>query len=153
MDLQKFGGLTPQAVIQRSESHKLGVALEVASGKTVKAGQPVIILDNGTVRAFETGDSSRRIIGYAVDNSNIPAYVPSKQHGPVDITVSCKGYAVLYGVASGAVTAGPVALVQGMDASSRYQKYADEADNATTQPTAISLDSASDGELIRILFL
>ena len=51
-DLHKVGGRTPQAVIYKSESHKLHQAFPVKSGDTIVQGQPVKLNDDGTISPY-----------------------------------------------------------------------------------------------------
>lgn len=48
-DLHKVGSRTPQAVIYKSESHKLHQAFPVKSGDTIVQGQPVKLNNDGTI--------------------------------------------------------------------------------------------------------
>lgn len=64
------------------------------------------------------------------------------------LTAYVRGYTVVYGVADGAVTAGPV-KVTGYDATQGYVKYA--VTTLTTNPVGWALDNEADTEVVRIL--
>lgn len=108
MDMTKFGSATPKSVIYKSESHKLAHSFPVKTGKTILPGQLVVLNTDGTIQAFESGNSLYRIIGMAVNNSSTPAYAESKQYGVVEVTVALSGQAIIRGASAGALDAGPV---------------------------------------------
>jgi len=161
-DFQMVGQVTPNAVIFKSESHKLHHSFPLKSGKTVKQGQMVVLNTDGTVQGFESGDSLTKVIGVAVTNSANPAYVSSKQHGPVDITVATRGYAIVYGVSGAALNAGPVKPNGSFDSTGKYAAYVQAgAGNMSGTPpvlpdviNGIALNAATDaGELIQVLIV
>lgn len=158
--LTLLGGITPKNVIHKIESHKLMHALPVATGKIIVDGQPVVILADGTVRGFEAGDTLSHIIGTAITNSANAAYGASKQHGPVDVTVAVKGFAIVYGIAGADLTAGPVKPTGVLDTTKRYAAYEQAVADVTAPAfiggdlvTAIALNPADTGELIQLLIL
>ena len=152
-DFHIVGGVTPRSAIYKSESHKLHHAFPLANGKNVAQGQPVVLLADGTVKGFESGDSLEKVIGYAATNSINPAYQPSRQHGPIDITVAVSGHAVLYGVSGGAINAGEGIKPNGsLDTTGKYTVYVGAV--APDRVVAIALNPATEaGEVIQLLFL
>ena len=72
-DLHKVGGRTPQAVIYKSESHKLHQAFPVKDGDTIVQGQPVKLNTDGTISPY-TGDEGEVYLGIAVNYSKYHAY-------------------------------------------------------------------------------
>lgn len=109
MSMTIMGGKTPRAIIQKSESHKLHHAFTVKSSKTIYKGQLVVLETDGSIRAYESTDTTDKIIGVAVTDSVNPAYAASKQN-ELEVTVALNGHMIIYGVnkTSGALNAGPV---------------------------------------------
>ena len=95
-DLHKVGSRTPQAVIYKSESHKLHQAFPVKSGDTIVQGQPVKLNNDGTISPY-TGAEGEIYIGIAIGYSKYPAYPPSA--AGVEVTVMVHGYTVIHGIA------------------------------------------------------
>lgn len=95
-DLHKVGGRTPQAVIYKSESHKLHQAFPVKDGDTIVQGQPVKLNTDGTISPY-TGAEGEVYLGIAVNYSKYPAY-PATAAG-VEVTVMMEGFAVIHGIA------------------------------------------------------
>ncbi len=122
-DFIKVGYGTPPVAIFKSESHKLHHAFPLATGKTVVQGQPVVLLNDGTVKGFESGDDLGRVIGFAVTNSANPAYQPSRQHGPVDITVAVSGHGIIHAISGAALNAGPIKPTGELDSTGKYVEY------------------------------
>jgi len=157
-----LGDITPKNVFHKIESHKLMNAFPVKTGEVIVESQPVILLDDGTIRSFKAGDDPNKIIGNAVTGSAHPAYVESHQHGVVDVTVAVRGFAIVYGVASATIVAGPVVPDGTLDDTKRFVSY-----KQATVPTivggnvtsvgdpvlAYSLNPADAGELIQLLIL
>lgn len=151
MAMTIMGDRTPRAIIQKSESHKLHHAFAVAQGKTIYQGQQVVLLEDGTVRAYEADDANKMILGIAVTDNVNPAYAASKQN-EVEVTVAMRGYMIIYGVnnTAGALKAGPV-KPQGTRKGT-YDYYV--ADATTEYPVAINLTkAAAKDDLIQILIL
>lgn len=141
--LRRVGIPTPQTVIYKSESHKLHQAFPVASGVDIIAGSPVYLKTDGTI---SNKSAEGQFIGIAVTNSETPAY-PAGAQG-VEVTVMMEGFAVVYGVAAGSLTAGYVADNSANDEDG-YRKY--KAPSGVTTTNFIALNSAEDGELIQVL--
>lgn len=93
-DFHKVGGITPKAVIYKSESHKLHQAFNVKSGDTVVAGQPVVLNDDGTISPYK---GTGIYLGVAVNYSKYPVYPPEDVNKP-QVTVMMEGFAVIHGI-------------------------------------------------------
>lgn len=146
-DLHKVGSRTPQAVIYKSESHKLHQAFPVKSGDTIVQGQPVKLNNDGTISPY-TGAEEEIYIGIAIGYSKYPAYPPSA--AGVEVTVMVRGYTVIHGIAKEAIaTTGYVQTDGTLDDSGIYPNYKSSATNAETPFLAIN--TAETGELVRIL--
>ena len=143
-DLHKVGSRTPQAVIYKSESHKLHQAFPVKSGDTIVQGQPVKLNNDGTISPY-TGAEGEIYIGIAIGYSKYPAYPPSA--AGVEVTVMVHGYTVIHGIAI--ATTGYVQTDGTLDDSGTYPNYSPSASNAETPFLAIN--TAEEGELVRIL--
>ncbi|MEG1415650.1 MAG: hypothetical protein RSC49_03500 [Clostridium sp.] len=157
-NMTQFGDKTPGVVIFKSESHKLHQAFPVKKGEKVIKGQPVVINTDGTIQGFKAGDVLSKIIGWAVTDSEFPAYQESKQHGPVDVTIMVSGYAIVYGVSKGALDAVPVKPTGSLDSTKRFAEYEATAEATESTPAdrivAVNLTPATAaGELIQILIL
>ena len=132
-DLHKVGSRTPQAVIYKSESHKLHQAFPVKKGDIIVQGQPVKLNNDGTISPY-TGAEGEMYIGIA----------------GVEVTVMVQGYTVIHGIAKQEVaTTGYVQTDGTLDDSGIYPNYSPSASNAETPFLAIN--TAEVGELVRIL--
>lgn len=151
-DFRKVGYNTPRAAIFKSESHKLHQAFPVKEGESVIQGQPVVLNTDGTIQGFKPTDAVKNIIGWAATDSINPAYKESKQHGPIEVTVMVRGYAIIWGVSKGTLTTGPVKPTGLKDADNTYAEY--DADSTTAAPIAYNLTPASAaGDLVQILVI
>ena len=151
-DFRKVGYNTPRAAIFKSESHKLHQAFPVKEGESVIQGQPVVLNTDGTIHGFKSTDAVKNIIGWAATDSINPAYKESKQHGPIEVTVMVRGYAIIWGVSKAALTTGPVKPTGAKDSDNTYAEY--EADSTTAAPIAYNLTPASAaGDLVQILVI
>lgn len=158
-DFTKFGGTTPRVVIYKSESHKLHQAFPVkaSSVKSVKiyAGNPVAITTDGTIELL-TKDNEANYLGIAVTDNINPAYKESANAGPVEVTVAVQGFMIINAISEAALSAGPVEIGTGMDATNHFTKFKTftqaGADAATRPVNFISLTKASaKDELIQVL--
>lgn len=151
-DLHKVGGRTPQAVIYKSESHKLHQAFPVKDGDTIVQGQPVKLNPDGTISPY-TGDESEVYLGIAVNYSKYPAY-PATAAG-VEVTVMMEGFAVIHGHGTakegmeGITTTGYVQTDGTLDASGTYPNFSPSAGGAETKFIAINVAEVDD--LVQIL--
>lgn len=143
-DMALVGQKTPQAVIYKSESHKLHQAFVVKTGENIIQGQPVQINEDGTIQAWKKEkDGGRPYIGIAVTDSYYPAYPGN------EVTVAVRGFMVVYGLSNGEIKAGPVTPdpTAPIDDTNTYIKY-----NQGTDDEFIALNTASSaGELIQVL--
>lgn len=155
-DFTKFGGTTPRVVIYKSESHKLHQAFPVkAPAKKIYAGNPVAITPDGTIELL-TKDNEANYLGIAVTDNNNPAYKESANAGPVEVTVAVQGFMIINAISEAALSAGPVEIGTGMDATNHFTKFKTftqaGADAATCPVNFISLTKASaKDELIQVL--
>lgn len=145
-DLHKVGGRTPQAVIYKSESHKLHQAFPVKSGDTIVQGQPVKLNNDGTISPY-TGAADDMYLGIAVNYSKYPAY-PANAAG-VEVTVMVEAFAIIHGIAKAKLTPGYVKTDGTLDESGTYTKFQLSDENAETK--FIAINSAETGDLIQIL--
>ena len=145
-DLHKVGGRTPQAVIYKSESHKLHQALPVKDGDTIVQGQPVKLNTDGTISPY-TGATGEVYLGIAVNYSKYPAY-PATAAG-VEVTVMMEGFAVIHGIAKDEITTTYVQTDGTLDDSGTYPNFSPSASNAETKFIAINVAEVDD--LVQIL--
>lgn len=146
-DLHKVGGRTPQAVIYKSESHKLHQAFPVKDGDTIVQGQPVKLNIDGTISPY-TGAESEVYLGIAVNYSKYPAY-PATAAG-VEVTVMMEGFAVIHGIAKDEIAETGYVKTDGtLDASGTYPNFSPSVSGAETQFIAINVAEVDD--LVQIL--
>lgn len=146
-DLHKVGGRTPQAVIYKSESHKLHQAFPVKDGDTLVQGQPVKLNTDGTISPY-TGVESEVYLGIAVNYSKYPAY-PATAAG-VEVTVMMEGFAVIHGIAKDKIKTTTYVQTDGtLDASGTYPNFSPSASGAETKFIAINVAEMDD--LVQIL--
>lgn len=154
-DFTKFGGTTPRVVIYKSESQKLHQAFPVKASVRIYAGNPVAITTDGTIELLTKGNEAN-YLGIAVTDNINPAYKESANAGSVEVTVAVQGFMIINAISETALSAGPVEIGTGMDATNHFTKFktftqADAA--AATRPVNfISLTKASaKDELIQVL--
>ena len=140
-DMAIVGVKTPQAVIYKSESHKLHQAFVVKDEETIIQGQPVMLNADGTISPYVGGEGV--YLGIAMTDSVYPAYPGN------EVTVMVEGFAVVYGVASAALTAGYVNPAA-PDKDSLYVKYANTASSAASNFIALNAADAA-GDLVQVL--
>lgn len=145
-DLHKVGGRTPQAVIYKSESHKLHQAFPVKDGDTIVQGQPVKLNTDGTISPY-TGAEGEVYLGIAVNYSKYPAY-PATAAG-VEVTVMMEGFAVIHGIAAKITKTGYVQTDGTLDASGTYPNFSPSTNNAETK--FIAINEAEVDDLVQIL--
>ena len=164
-DFHKVGGITPKAVIYKSESHKLHQAFNVKNGDTVVAGQPVVLNDDGTISPYK---GTGIYLGVAVNYSKYPVYPPENVNNP-QVTVMMEGFAVIHGIVktTNVTKCGFVNPDGTLDESGIYPNYTPVAEdylNAkgsvsdsifTGQPIPevhfIAITKGNTGDIIRIL--
>lgn len=154
-DFTKFGGTTPRVVIYKSESHKLHQAFPVKASVRIYAGNPVAITTEGTIELL-TQANEANYLGIAVTDNSNPAYKESANAGSVEVTVAVQGFMIINAISETALSAGPVEMGTGMDATNHFTKFktfTQAAAAAVTRPVNfISLTKASaKGELIQVL--
>lgn len=148
-DLHKVGGRTLQAVIYKSESHKLHQTFPVKDGDTVVQGQPVKLNNNGTISPY-TGDESEVYLGIAVNYSKYPAY-PATAAG-VEVTVMMEGFAVIHGIAKVKITATGYVQTDGtLDASGTYPHFSPSTSTSGAETKFIAINVAEVDDLVQIL--
>lgn len=146
-DLHKVGGRTPQAVIYKSESHKLHQAFPVKDGDTIVQGQPVKLNTDGTISPY-TGTEGEVYLGIAVNYSKYPAY-PATAAG-VEVTVMMEGFTVIHGIARAEITTTGYVQTDGtLDASGTYTNFSPSVSGAETKFIAINVAEVDD--LVQIL--
>lgn len=145
-DLHKVGGRTPQAVIYKSESHKLHQAFPVKDGDTIVQGQPVKLNIDGTISPC-TGAEGEVYLGIAVNYSKYPAY-PATAAG-VEVTVMMEGFAVIHGIAKAKITYTYVQTDGTLDASGTYPNFSPSVSGAETK--FIAINEAEVDDLVQIL--
>ena len=145
-DLHKVGGRTPQAVIYKSESHKLHQAFPVKDGYTLVQGQPVKLNTDGTISPY-IGVEGEVYLGIAVNYSKYPAY-PATAAG-VEVTVMMEGFAVIHGIAKAKITTGYVQTDGTLDTSGTYPNFSPSTSGAETKFIAINVAEVDD--LVQIL--
>lgn len=150
-DLHKVGGRTPQAVIYKSESHKLHQTFPVKDGHTIVQGQPVKLNDDGTISPYTGGGGEGEgevYLGIAVNYSKYPAY-PATAAG-VEVTVMMEGFAVIHGIAKAEIkTTGYVQTDGTLDTSGTYPHFSPSTPGAETKFIAINMAEVDD--LVQIL--
>lgn len=154
-DFTKFGGTTPRVVIYKSESHKLHQAFPVKASVKIYAGNPVAITADGTIELL-TKANEANYLGIAVTDNINPAYKESANAGSVEVTVAVQGFMIINAISEAALSAGPVEIGTGMDATNHFTKFKTftqaDAASATRPVNFISLTKASaKDELIQVL--
>lgn len=148
-DFTKFGGTTPRVVIYKSESHKLHQAFPVKDSVKIYAGNPVAITADGKIELL-TKANEVNYLGIAVTDNNNPAYKESANAGSVEVTVALQGFMIINAISEAALSAGPVEIGTGMDATNHFTKF--KASQPPVNVNFISLTKASaKDELIQVL--
>lgn len=146
-DLHKVGGRTLQAVIYKSESHKLHQTFPVKDGDTIVQGQPVKLNTDGTISPY-TGAEEEVYLGIAVNYSEYPAYPAMAAW--VEVTVMMEGFAVIHGIAKAEIkTTGYVQTDGTLDASGTYPNFSSSVSGAETK--FIAINKAEVDDLVQIL--
>lgn len=143
MALTKFGEKTTSIFLNDAESHKLHLAFTVADGETIRRGQPVILSGDSDTIEPSAGDGSDvdSIIGYSIQDAK------EKE----ECTIAMRGYAVVWALASGTVSPGPVEYA-GMSATSGKEHYTTyKVTTAAENTNGWAIDEGTTGSLIRII--
>lgn len=146
-DLHKVGGQTLQAVIYKSESHKLHQAFQVKNGDTIVQGQPVKLNTDGTISPY-IGVEGEVYLGIAVNYSKYPAY--PAMAALVEVTVMMEGFAVIHGIAKAEIKETGYVQTDGtLDASGTYPNFSPSVSGAETK--FIAINEAEVDDLVQIL--
>lgn len=146
-DLHKVGGQTLQAVIYKSESHKLHQAFQVKKGDTIVQGQPVKLNTDGTISPY-IGVEGEVYLGIAVNYSKYPAY--PAMAALVEVTVMMEGFAVIHGIAKAEIKETGYVQTDGtLDASGTYPNFSPSVSGAETK--FIAINEAEVDDLVQIL--
>lgn len=146
-DLHKVGGQTLQAVIYKSESHKLHQAFQVKNGDTIVQGQPVKLNTDGTISPY-TGVEGEVYLGIAVNYSKYPAY--PAMAALVEVTVMMEGFAVIHGIAKAEIKETGYVQTDGtLDTSGTYPNFSPSVSGAETK--FIAINEAEVDDLVQIL--
>lgn len=146
-DLHKVGGQTLQAVIYKSESHKLHQAFQVKNGDTIVQGQPVKLNTDGTISPY-IGVEGEVYLGIAVNYSKYPAYPAMAAF--VEVTVMMEGFAVIHGIAKAEIKETGYVQTDGtLDASGTYPNFSPSVSGAETK--FIAINEAEVDDLVQIL--
>lgn len=137
-DMTLMGIKTPQAVVFKSESHKLHQAFVVKADTPIIQGQPVALETDGTISPYV---GTGVYLGIAMTDSVYPAYPGN------EVTVAVEAFAIVYGKAGDALTCGYV-TPNALGEEDRYVPYA--ASTEATPFIAINTAGAKD-DLIQIL--
>lgn len=143
--LHTVGGRTPQAVVYKSESHKLHQAFPVKKGDTIVQGQAVKLNEDGTISPY-TGATGEIYLGIAVNYSKYPAYPPTPQ-GP-EVTVMMEAFAIVHGIAKEEITSAGYVNTDGtLDHSGIYPNYSP----STGETKFVAINTSGADELVQIL--
>lgn len=146
-DLHKAGGRTLQAVIYKSESHKLHQAFPVKDGYTIVQGQPVKLNPDGTISPYTVAENEV-YLGIAVNYSKYPAYPATA--AMVEVTVMMEGFAIIHGIAKAEIeTTGYVQPDGTLDSNGTYPNFSPSTSGAETK--FIAINKAEVGDLVQIL--
>ena len=97
--LTAFGKETHTIFLKGVEAVLLHHEFAVATGSTVKRGQPVVLTADGEVKPATSGEKAANIIGMSIHNGKAKELV----------TIAMKAYGVIYAMPKAACNAGPVA--------------------------------------------
>lgn len=142
--LTTLGGKTKTTFLH-SENHK--TTFEATAAAALKKGQPVKLDADGKVSAWAKTDLLYKCVGYCYGD------VAS---GEV-VTIWSRGYAIIYGLSTAALDAGPVAFeaynsATDIDGATGYSEYANSATAAENNGWALDQADA-DNELVRVLLM
>lgn len=143
MPITQLGSNSKTIFLKGPESHKLHHQFEVATGQSVKKGQPVILNTDGTVQVAAANQVAKNVIGVTIHDGGAGDLV----------TVAMKAYTIVWGTSAAALNAGPVKYVGVNGTDGDYMNYAaaDAAADAYSDVVGWALDqSAAADELVRI---
>lgn len=138
-------GSQTKTLFLKQESHKLFEEFEVAATRSVKKGQPVILVTGGYIDAAVKAGAAQASVGIAMQDGAAGELV----------TVMTRGFAITYAEAgTTALVPGPVSLhTTAFNTATGYVEVDDAAIDATTQ-VGWALDNATNaGDIIRVLWM
>lgn len=127
----------------KSESHKLHEEFTVKTGQAVDQFGLVVLNSDGTVQKAAADATAKTVLGYSVHPGAAEELV----------TVACKGYAQIFGFASGgAITAGPVKVAAAANATG-YCGYANTAGDTSEDNLIVgwAMDAGGQDDVVRIM--
>jgi hypothetical protein len=135
-----IGTKTRTAITYGPESHKLFLEFGKDDAQTIEPGMAVVMdaANPGQVLPAPAGQVRDQIVGYAITGGNHTAY------GDGLVTVACRGYMVVKGIATQAVVPGAVEL--DTPTAEGIPTYIPSTDPTKTIGIAIT-GAAVDGEL------
>lgn len=139
-------GGTSKTTFLATEGEKIAVEFEAEGA--LKHGQPVKLTADGKVTAWAKADLLHTLVGYV--------YTPDAVDGDL-VTVISRGFAIINGISTGALSTGPVAY-QGydtatdVDGTTGYSQYANSVTAAENNAWALDV-AAGAGEVVRILVM
>lgn len=140
MTMQLLGDKTKTVFLKGIESHKLHHEFQVATGQSVKVGQPVVLNATGEVSQAADNAKAGTIIGYSIHNGAAGEFV----------TVGMKAMAIVWASPNAALSAGPVKYEGMNDEDALYNSFvAASADHSDLVGWALEDATAAD-ELIRV---
>lgn len=138
--LNTLGSITKTTIL-KSEAHKLHHEFLVATGSEVFFGQPVKLNTAGEVVPIGAADNEDVCIGYAI----------MEAEADTRVTISLRGYAIIFGESVAALDAGPVKWAShATAAASRYNEYVASVAVGTTIGWNLDQTAGAD-EIVRIL--
>lgn len=147
MSLTILGNKTKTIFLKGIENHKLHHEFEVAEGEEVKVGQPVVLEDDGTVKAAAEDEKALNVIGYSIHEGG----------GGELVTVGMKAFAIVWAMPNDPLDAGPVAYEGMNEEDATYNSFKEPTPttegDVTLTDTVIgwALDKAEAAdELIRV---
>ena len=151
-----FGSKTPKVCIYKSESQKLRQAFQphVTSGTvdTIEVGQPVYLETDGTIKPMATDTPVYKYLGIAETNTSNPCYGVDNNIA-LEVTVALRGFMILYGSASAAIsTTGAVKPTGAVDSDGRAIFAPVVSPNASVRFLNLTT-AAAEGDLIQVLVL
>lgn len=138
-----LGNQTRSVFLKEAQSHKLHQEFTVATGNSVKHGQPVKLNASGDIVPAGASEAQQNIIGFSVHTA---------QAGE-EATIAMKGYGIVYARANAdSQVAGPVAY-KGMSAVSGEEAFAKYGAAAGTGADLAgwAIDAGDEDDTIRVV--
>lgn len=139
MSITILGEKSKTIFLKGVEAHKLHHEFTVAPGFTVKRGQPVKLLADGTIKACTGSEKNMVIIGISIHNGSDGELV----------TVAMKAFAILYAMPNAGTVAGPVKYDGLNSTDDDYNSYVALVDGGELAGWALDKAGAAD-EMIRV---